>query len=185
MSDCSDPLDPFDVEALASGVGVAARPGAAEHAARCVPCGEAVRRSESLSGLLEEAAAAAPPAPSDLADRVLRVRPFSRAERLSLSLWRAPLLLLAALSASGTALVAGVATAREQVGLAAAMLASSVALLRACLRWLLDLPGSAPAGLDALAQALRPTSVGWAAILLLLPAGLALRRVLARAFVRR
>lgn len=127
----------------------------------------------------------APSAPPDLADRILRVRAFSPAERRSLSVWRAPLVLLAALTVSGTAMVAGTAGAREQMGLAAAMLASLGGLLKACLRWLFDLPQSAPAGLEALAQALQPTSAGWIAILLLLPAGLALRRVLARAFVRR
>jgi len=181
---CSNPLDPSEIEALASGETPSGTP-AAEHASRCIPCGQAVRRAERLGGLFEEAISLPPPAPPDLADRVLRVRPFSRAERRSLAVWRAPLLLLAALTASGTAMVAGLVGEREQIGLAAAMLGSLAGLLRACLRWLLDFSRSAPAGLDALAQALRPTSAGWVALLLLLPAGFALRRVLARASARR
>jgi len=184
LNDCSNPLDPSEIEALASGEAPSG-PASAEHAARCVPCGQAVRRAERLGGLFEEAVSLSPPAPPDLADRVLRVRPFSRAERRSLAVWRAPLLLLAGLTASGTALVAGLASGREQIGLAAAMLGSLAGLIRACVRWLLDFSRTAPAGLDALAQVLRPTSAGWVALLLLLPAGFALRKVLARASARR
>jgi len=184
LNACSNPLDPSEIEALASGE-TPAGTGAAEHAARCVPCGQAVRRAEGLEDLLEQAISLSPPTPSDLADRVLRIRPFSRAERRSLAIWRAPLLLLAGMTASGTAMVAGLASGREQVGLAAAMLGSLAGLARACVRWLADLSRSAPSGLDALAQVLRPTSVGWVALLLLLPAVLALRKVLARASARR
>jgi hypothetical protein len=177
-------LNPFQIEALASGEELPDA-GAAEHAARCASCGNAVRQAELLGGLLEEAVALSPPAPPDLADRVLRIRPFSRSERRSLAIWRAPLLLLAGLTGSGTAMVAGLAGGREQIGLAAAMLAALTGLLRACVRWLVDFSQSAPSGLDALGQALRSTSVGWVAILLLLPAGFALRKVLARASARR
>jgi hypothetical protein len=184
LSDCARPLDPNDIEALAARVGETARPDAAFHAAGCAPCGEAVRQAETLDRLLSEMADVAP-VPTDLADRVLRIRPFSRAERWSLRVWRAPLMLLAALSASGAALVAGTVSAREQVGLGFALAASLAGLLRASSRWLWDLSRSAPAGLEALAGLLRPTSIGWAALLLLLPAGFALRRVLARAFARR
>lgn len=183
MNVCSNPLDPSQIEALASGETPAGSP-AAEHAARCVSCGQAVRRAEGLGGLLGDATFS-PPAPPDLADRVLRIRPFSRAERRSLAIWRAPLLLLLGLSATGTAMVAGLAGGREQIGLAAAMLGSLAGLLRACVRWLLDVSRSAPAGLDALGQALRPTSAGWVALLLLLPVVFALRKVLARASARR
>ncbi|MGE5275417.1 MAG: hypothetical protein ACM3SU_00335 [Acidobacteriota bacterium] len=184
MNVCSNPLDPSEIEALASGETPAGTP-AAEHAARCGSCGQAVRRAEGLGGLLEDALSFSPPAPPDLADRVLRIRPFSRAERRSLAIWRAPLLLLLGLTATGSAMVAGLAGGREQIGLAAAMLGSLAGLLRACIRWLLDVSRSAPAGLDALAQALRPTSAGWVALLLLLPAVFALRKVLARASARR
>jgi hypothetical protein len=177
-------LDPSEIEALASGEALAGG-AAAEHAARCDSCGQALRRAEGLGGLLDQAISLPPPAPPDLADRILRIRPFSRAERRSLAIWRAPMLLLAGLTASGTAMVAGLAGGREQIGLAAAMLGSLAGLLRACIRWLADLSRSAPAGLDALAQALQPTSVGWIALLLLLPAGFALRKVLARASARR
>jgi hypothetical protein len=185
LSECPRPLDPVDVEAVACGADPLVRPDAAAHAGQCRACGEAVRQAERLAGLLDASAAAATaPVPPDLADRVLRVRPFSRAERWSLVVWRAPLLLLGVLVASGAALVAGLAGAREQVGLAAALAATGGALLRAIMRWLVDLSRSAPSGLSALSESLRPT-VGWAALLLLAPAALALRRVLARAFARR
>ncbi len=185
MNDCPSPLDPLDVEALASGDDPLVLIDARTHASRCPACGQAVRQAERLGELLQEAAGRTESAPPDLADRVLRVRPFSRAERRSLVVWRTPLLLLASLVASGTALVAGLARAGEQVGLTAAAAASLVGLGRACLRWLFDLSRSAPASLEALSKLLSPTSIGWVALLLLLPAGFALRRVLARAFARR
>jgi hypothetical protein len=188
LSVCPRPLDPVDVEALASGAEPLIDPDARAHASECPACGQIVRRAESLERLLAdvEGRVSLSPAPPDLADRVLRIRPFSRTERSSLAVWRAPLLLLGGLTVSGAGLVAGpLAGAREQVGLAAAFLASSAGLLRASLRWLLDLSRSAPAGLEALSELLAPTSVGWAVLLLLLPAGLALRTVLARAFARR
>ncbi len=77
MSECSNPLDPLDIEALASG---------AEPLVQRMPRGmppparRAARRSSaarSLEGLID-AVAHAGAAPADLADRVLRVRPFSR-----------------------------------------------------------------------------------------------------------
>ena len=58
-------------------------------------------------------------------------------------------------------------------------------LLRAAARWFVDLSRSAPAGLEALSQLLAPTTAGWAALLLLLPAGFALSRVFSRAFARK
>ena len=181
MNACLQPLDPIDIEALASEEPPLFRPDAGRHAGECPACGEAVRRSQRLASLL------APPAdiPVELTQRVLRVRPFSRAERSSVVVWSAPLALLAALSASGTALVAGVARVGDQVGLAAALAASIAGLLRASLRWLADLARTAPAALEALSESLRSTSIGWAALLLLVPLGFGLSRVLARAFARR
>jgi len=182
LNDCPKPLDPLEIEALASGAGTGGSV-AADHAARCGSCGEAVESSRQLDVLLSDAAAG--PAPIDLADRVLRLRPFSRAERKSLAVWRPPLLLLGGLVAAGSSLVSGIAGPREQGGFAAAFAFSLTGLLRASWRWLLDVSRSAPAALEALSQTLAPTAFGWAALLLLLPAGFALRRVLSRAFARK
>jgi hypothetical protein len=182
LSVCPNPLDPIDIEALASGETPVLHENAGEHVLECSSCRESVRRSEILMSVLKTEP---PAAPVELADRVLRVRPFSSAERRSLSVWSTPLLLLGALSAAGTALVSGVARAGEQVGLAAAFAASAAGLLRATFRWLADLARVAPAGLENLSDSLRPTALGWAALLVLAPLALALRRVLARAFARR
>jgi hypothetical protein len=186
LNDCPRPLEPLEIEALAAGSEPPDRSDAVAHVSACPACGQALARARLLGGLLEEAAADSVRVPTDLADRVLRVRPFSRAERWSLAVWRAPLLLLAALGLAGVWLVTGLSGAsRDQVGLAAAALASVVGLGRACVRWMIDLSSTAPAGLEALSRVLAPTSVGWAALLLLLPAGFALRRVLSRALARR
>jgi hypothetical protein len=185
LSSCPHPLDPIEVEALASSGEISTRVDAADHAARCADCGEAVRRAERVGGWLDEAASALAPLPENFTDRVLRIRPFSRAERWSLAVWRAPLLLLAALGLSGTGAVAGSVGLREQLGLAVGLLASLGGLVRASSRWLLDLWATAPAGLEALSHSLRSTSLGWAALLLLLPTGVALRAVLVRSTSRR
>jgi hypothetical protein len=184
LSDCSRPLEPLDIEALADGDAPPVRADAAAHASQCDPCGELVRSAGRLEELFRDVASQQI-APPDLADRVLRVRPFSRAERWSLQVWRAPLLLLAGLVASGVSLVAGIAGPREQVGFAAATVAAMAGLARAAARWFFDLSRSAPAGLEALSQLLAPTTAGWAALLLLLPAGYALTRVFSRAFARK
>lgn len=184
MSDCIRPLEPLDIEALANGEAPLVRPDAAAHASECGSCGRQVATSRSLEGLLREAAPEGP-FPAGLAERVLRLRPFSRTERWSLAVWRAPLLLLAALVASGVSLVAGTVGPREQIGLAAGSAAAMVALARAAAAWLADFSRSAPAGIEALSRVLAPTTAGWAALLLLLPAGFALSRVLSRAFARK
>ncbi len=185
MSDCSRPLDPLDIEALASGAAPLVQEDASRHAASCAACGASVARARSLEGLID-AVARAGAAPADLADRVLRVRPFSRAERWSPAVWRAPVLLLTALGGAGTVLIGGASAGpREQVGLGAAMLASAAGLVRASWRWISDLSQAAPSGASALSEMLRATPAGWAALLLLPAAALGLRRVLSRAFARR
>ena len=181
MTDCARPLDPLDIEALASGGQPPVRSDAAGHAASCASCGESVRRSASLDRVLD-AAVSAIPVPGDLAERILRVRPFSRAERFAPAVWKTPALLLAALGASGTVLISGApAGPREQIGLGAAALASAAGLARASWRWILDLAQAAPSGLAALSDGLRATPAGWAALILLPAAALGLRHVLSRA----
>ena len=182
---CPRPLDPADAQALASGEEPPFAADAAAHAARCPSCGAAVREAALLSEALEGLLAPAPPA--GLAAQVVRLRPFSRAERRSLALWRGPLSLSAGVFLAGTLLLAlpGLSAA-DQAGLGAAALAPLAGVLRSCLRWISEVGRSAPEGVEALASALRQeASLGLAALLLLLPAGLGLRRTLARAAHRR
>jgi hypothetical protein len=87
-----------------------------------------------------------------------------------------------ALVAGGIALLAlPVLTASEQVSVGAAAMAPLLALARSTAQWAIDSLRVAPAGLEALSEGLRRESaLGTAALLLLFPAGLGLRRVLTR-----
>jgi hypothetical protein len=145
VTDCSRPVDALDIEALASGEAPSVQADAGAHASQCVSCGQRVQAARQLEALLMDSASE-PAAPADLADRVLRVRPFSRAERWSLAVWKAPLLLLAGLVGSGSRWSPGSPGRGTALGLAAALVASMAGLLRAASRWLLDLSRSAPAG---------------------------------------
>ena len=183
MNDCATPLDPIDVEALASGETPEVRSDAREHALRCPACGDSVERSRRLDAMLQPEPA--PAAPVELSRGILRVRPFSAAERRSLAVWGPAVSLVSALAIVGIALVSGVARAGDEVGLAAAFAVSLAGLVRASMRWVIELARTSPAALEALSQSLRPTALGWAALLLLVPLGVGLRRVLSRAFARR
>ena len=181
MTHCPRPLDPIDAEALASGVEPPLAPDAAAHAASCEACGAAVERARSLGAALEALADAFPGA--DLAARVTRLRAFSRRERRTYALWRAPVGVSAVLGLAGLALVAvpGL-SAGDQAGLAAAALVPLGALFRSAVRWLPDLARVAPSGLDALSTALAAQrSLGLGALLLLAPAIFGLSRVFVRA----
>lgn len=180
MSPCPRPLDPIDAEAVAAGARPALAADAAEHARECAACGAEVAAAARLVEELESLSDAG--ASSELAQRVLRVRSFSPRERRSLVLWRGPYAFSAALFLGGCVLLAlpGI-TAREQAGLAAAVLAPLAALLRGTARALLQWSAAAPAGLSALSETLRQQrSLGLAALLLLLPAAFGLRWALAR-----
>ncbi len=87
-----------------------------------------------------------------------------------------------ALGVGGVALLALPAlTASEQVSLGAAALAPSLALARSAAGWALDALRVAPTGLEALSEGLRGQgTLGLVALALLVPAGIGLRRVLAR-----
>ena len=185
MTECFRPLDESDVDALATG-GSPGRADASSHAAACPRCGAAVVEARALADLLGDPVAGGPP-PAALADRILRIRPFSRAERTSLSVWSAPLLLLGALSVSGLGLVAGGFSGglADGAGAGAAAAAAVSGLVRALARRAAELAATAPTSLAALADVLRPTAAGWAALLLLLPAGFGLRRLLAPRAARR
>jgi len=177
---CSSPMDPLDVEALASGE----EPSSAQargHLAACASCAEAVRRAARLEADLGSLGAEER-VPLDLADRVLRIRPFSVAEKRSIGIWAPPAALAGALALGGFALISGTAGApsSEQAGAAAALAAAAAALVRATGRGLLELAEAAPAGASALSTLLHRSPAGWAALLLLVPAALGLRRTLAR-----
>jgi hypothetical protein len=179
---CHRPLDPIDVEAVAAGFEPVVSPDAALHARTCAACGARVEASVALLKALEGLPEASGPV-SRLAGRVTRLRPFSRRERLTYALWRFPTLLCLGLGVSGFAFLARPAlTASEQASAGAAALTPLIALVRSSARWAIDLATLAPAALEALSQGLRQDGViGLAALGLLVPFALGLRRVLARA----
>ncbi len=183
---CPRPLDPIDAEALASGAEPVFAADAGLHAAGCRPCGERIVAARALLEALD-GLSGPPESLSVLADRVTRLRAFSRRERRTYALWNAPVLLTAGLAASGTALLALPAlTAAEQISLGAAASAPLIGLARSAARWAGDLIALAPRGLAALSQGMRQEgSLGLIALVLLVPLGLALTRVLARVPGRR
>jgi hypothetical protein len=183
---CPRPLDPIDAEAVASGAEPPVAADAAVHAASCEACGAAVERANGLLRALE-GLSQAPVAMADLAGRITRLRTFSRRERRTYALWRAPVLLSGGLAVAGFALLVWPAlTAGEQAGLGAAALAPILAFVRALGRSALDLARLAPPALDALADALRAERpLGLATLLLLAPTAFGLTRVFARARSRR
>ncbi len=186
MSDCVRPLDPIDAEALAAGAEPPFAPDAAGHAAACAACGATVERAASLTRELEGLPPDGSPWP-DLAPRVIRLREFSRRERRTYALWNAPVLLAGALGVGGFALVlAPSLSGSDQAGLGAALMVPTLAFFRAVTRFVPELLRVAPTGLAALSDAFRAErGLGLAALLLLLPAGAGLRRVLARERSRR
>jgi hypothetical protein len=124
---------------------------------------------------------------SDLAGRVTRFRAFSRRERRTYALWRAPILLWGVLAVAGLALlVAPALTAGEQAGLGAAALGPILALVRSLGRWAFDLARFAPPALNALSDSLSvERTLGLALLLLLAPSAFGLTWVFARARSRR
>ena len=186
MTPCQRPLDPIDAEAVACGADPILAADASLHAAQCPPCQGSVDAAKALLAALEELSAS-PEVVSGLADRVTRLRAFSLRERRTYALWNVPVLLTAGLAGSGLALLAlPVLTAAEQISLGAAAAAPAAALLRSASRWVAELLSLAPVGLKALSQGLRREgSLGLAALVLLVPLGLGLSRVLARAPGRR
>ena len=186
MTPCLRPLDPIDVEAVASGTEPPVAPDAAGHAAACASCGAAVEMARGLAQALERLSREVPAVP-DLTPRIIRLRTFSVRERRTYALWRAPILLSAATAAGGLGLLlAPNLTAGDQAGLGTAALVSIVAFVRSLARWAPALVRSAPSGLEALSDVLHQERlVGLVSLLLLVPAGLGLRRAFARARGRR
>jgi hypothetical protein len=179
---CTRKLDPLDAEAIASGADPLFAADAVAHAAGCPECGEAVEQARTLSAELADLTVLPEP-PVNLASRVVRLRSFSRRERLSISLWSGPSAFAAGLFGLGFALL-GVPgfSGGEQVGLGAAALLPVAAMFRSAGRWLADLRHVAPAGLESLSSALRQEqTLGLAAVILFVPLAFGLKRVLARA----
>ena len=187
MNPCTRPLDSIDAEAVASGAEPLSAADAAGHAAVCEGCGAAVERARGLLRALEALSEATALPAADLAGRVTRLRAFSRRERRTYALWRAPILFTAALAVAGLALLVGPAlTAREQAGLGTAALAPLLALVRSLSRWALDLLRFAPPALDALAESLSvERTLGLASLLLLATSAFGFTRVFVRARGRR
>ena len=190
MKPCSRKLDPLDVEALASAAEPVLAPDAAAHAAACPECASAVQEArlvgDHLSALTEadaEAGSEGLEPSADFASRILRIRPISRRERLSVSLWAVPAAFSAGLFASGIALLGlPFLSGGEQAGLGAAALLPAAAVLRSAGRWLTEVGRAAPAGLTSLSEALRQEqTLGLLAALLFVPLAFGLKRVLARA----
>ena len=198
MNECRTPLDPIDSEALASGDEPVFRSAAeaSTHLAACTSCAAGVERARTLLASLEAAprgssrqdGASAVGLP-DLADRVIRIRPFSRRERRDVRLWAGPAAFGLAVFATGVGILAapGIA-ARDQAGIAVALLAPLAGLARTLVRAAAETAASAPAAWEALAAAARgQAALGLGSVLLLAPAGFVLRRVLvgARTHTRR
>ncbi|HEY1434514.1 MAG TPA: hypothetical protein VGG65_04015 [Thermoanaerobaculia bacterium] len=181
MTQCQRPLDPIDAEAVAAGAEPVFAVDAAVHAAGCTACGAQI---DTARGLLEalDGLAGTSVGLSELADRVTRLRAFSRRERRTYALWNAPVLLTAGLAGSGVGLLGlpGL-TSAEQISLGAAASAPLVGLGRSAARWAYELVSLAPRGLEALSEGMRhEATLGLAALVLLAPLGFALTRVLAR-----
>ena len=186
MRPCPRPLDPIDAEAVAAGAEPLVAPDAAVHARECAGCQTLIVAARALSEALEGLSGAAEPVRPEvagLAERVTRLRAFSRRERRTYALWNAPVVLNAFLGISGLALLALPAlTASEQASLGAAAAVPVLALARSAVRWAADLLQLAPTALQALSEGMRQDgAMGIVALVLLPPLALGLGRVLARA----
>ena len=186
MRPCPRPLDPIDAEAVAAGAEPLVAPDAAVHARECAGCQALIVAARALSEALEGLSGATEPVRPEvagLAERVTRLRAFSRRERRTYALWNAPVVLNAFLGISGLALLALPAlTASEQASLGAAAALPVLALARSAVRWAADLLQLAPTALEALSEGMRQDgAMGIVALLLLPPLALGLGRVLARA----
>jgi hypothetical protein len=159
---------------------VSVAPEAVAHVDSCPDCSARLRAFSALSEWLEPGSLPEPPA--GLAGRVERLRSFSRRERWSLRIWRAPLGLGAALVGLSAAILAlPVLSASENASLAAALAGALRSEGQALLRWPAALWSAFPAGISALSEAvLGQRSLAAVLVLLLLPSGWALSRLIRR-----
>jgi hypothetical protein len=171
---CARKIDPLDAEAVASGTEPILAADAAAHAAACPECGALVAEAGRILSELSALAVEVEP-PAGFSSRILRLRPFSRRERLTVTLWAGPAAFAAGLFCGGLAMLG-------LPGVGAAALLPAAGVLRSFGRWLDELRHVAPAGLESLSEALRhEQALGLAAALLFVPLALGLKRVLARA----
>ena len=174
MKLCARKIDPLDAEAVASGTEPLLVADAAAHAAACPECGALVAEAGRILSELSALAVQVEP-PAGFSSRILRLRPFSRRERLTVSLWAGPAAFSAGLFFGGLAMLG-------LPGVGAAALLPAAGVLRSFGRWLDELRHVAPAGLESLSEALRhEQTLGLAAALLFVPLAFGLKRVLARA----
>ncbi|MEX0879609.1 MAG: hypothetical protein WEB59_09960 [Thermoanaerobaculia bacterium] len=187
MRPCPRPLDPIDAEAVAAGADPVFAADAATHARECPPCQGLIGAARGLSEALRGVSEAPEVLAAGLAERVCRLRTFSRKERRTYAFWKAPILMTVALVAGGVALLALPSlTASDQMSAGAAALAPLLALARSVNRSVLDLARLAPSGLQALSDGMRQESrLGLLALALLVPLAFGLHRVLARVPGRR
>jgi hypothetical protein len=171
---CARKIDPLDAEAVASGTEPVLAADAAAHAAACPECGAAVAEAGRIGSELSALAVSMEP-PTGFSSRILRLRPFSRRERLTVSLWAGPAAFSVGLFCAGLAMLG-------LPGVGAAALLPAAGILRSFGRWLVELRHIAPAALESLSEALRrEQTLGLAAALLFVPLAFGLKRVLARA----
>jgi hypothetical protein len=177
---CPRPIDPIDLEALASGERPCSAPDAAEHAAACPECGGRLEAFRRIQDWLEPDEREQPTL--DLVASVDRLRGLSRRELRQARLWKAPLAVIGALLAASAAFLAAPAlTASENLGLLAALGGSLGAEWRALAAWPLDLWRSLPTAVSSLGEiAARDRTAAAAAILLLVPLGFSFARLVAR-----
>jgi hypothetical protein len=182
---CPQALDPIDIEALASGGSPVCDPGAAEHVTSCPACRERVEVFGLLGSELDLLGSV--PEPAAVLAGFDRLRPFSSRERRSLRLWTPPLLLAAALLlASALILALPLLSVSEQASLATALLASAAGELRALAQWGREIFQSFAPGVAAGSDlALADRTAAAAALLLLIPGGWSLVRLLAARSQRR
>ena len=166
---CVKPLDPLDIEALAAGDEPPAGARARAHSEVCEDCARQIADFRALEVLLDSGRDAIT-VPADFFPKIQRLRSFSPAERRRLSLWASPASLLVALVAGS----AGVLSA------GGALLPAAGAEFRAAWDWPRAVVRAFPpaaAGISDLIAAQRGAAA--AAVLLLLPFGLAASRLIA------
>jgi hypothetical protein len=177
---CNRPLDPLDLEAIASGENPLVASDAAEH---LEICGECARRLESFREIghwLD--ALAQPDLEADLAGCVERLRTFSRAERRDFRIWAGPAALFTGLvAASGMLLSMPILTSSEQVGILSALPRAIGLEWRSLVEWPVRALQALPGCVGAASQlAYSERKLAGAAILLLIPAGFAMTRLWVR-----
>jgi len=178
---CTRPLDPLDLEALASGEIPVVAADAAAHARSCPDCGLRMGEFRDLGAWLD--GLSGPAVPEGFGERVVRLRGFSARENRSFRMWLVPGSLAAALAGGSAALLSiPFPGAGDNVGLLAALALE----WRTLATWPSTLGRAMPAVVSALSELLlRDRGFAAASILLMIPAGFGVSRLWARHAIRR